>query len=107
MKTPLSLKGRPVIAGPSSPTQHLSELLETILAPLVPFLKSYIKDDWDFLRKFPSELDPNCDMFSCDIVSLYTNITHDLGLRALEYWVKKLYGLYNGKCPLHSDQQSL
>ena len=89
METPYTLKGRPVIAGPASPTQHLSELIEKILSPLVPNLQSYVKDDWDFLRKFPSELDPACDIFSCDIVSLYTNITHDLGLRALDFWITK------------------
>ena len=60
--TPQSLKGRPVIAGPASPTQLLRELLE--------------KNDWGFLRKFPSESDSTCDIFTCDIVSSYTNITH-------------------------------
>ena len=45
-------KDRPIIAGPNSPTQHLSELLEKILYPLVPYLKSYIKDDWDFRKNY-------------------------------------------------------
>ena len=31
MDPPENLKGRPIIAGPNSPTQHLSELLEKIL----------------------------------------------------------------------------
>ena len=90
LPVPSDLKGRPVIAGPVAPTQHLSELLEKILAPLVPQLKSYIKDDWDFLRKFPRQLEPDCNLYSCDVSSLYTNISHDLGIRALKYWTHKL-----------------
>ena len=66
---PNDLKGRPVIAGPEAPTQHLSELLEKILSPLVVNLESYIKDDWDFLRKFPRQLEPDCQLYSCDVVS--------------------------------------
>ena len=67
---------------------HLSELLEK--NPLVPYLKSYIKDDWDFRKKkLPSHFNYNCSLYSCDIVSLYSNITHDLGLTALEYWIGK------------------
>ena len=89
MDPPEDLKGRPIIAGPNSPTQHLSELLEKILSPLVPYLKSYIKDDWDFRKKLPSHFNYNCSLYSCDIVSLYSNITHDLGLTALEYWIEK------------------
>ena len=39
------LKGRPIAAGPNSPTQALSSLKEKILNPIVPFLTTYIKDD--------------------------------------------------------------
>ena len=66
---PNDLKGRPVVAGTEAPTQHLSELLEKILSPLVVNLESYIKDDWDFLRKFPRQLEPDCQLYSCDVVS--------------------------------------
>ena len=89
MKPHISLKGRPIIAGPNSPTQRLSSLLEKILTPLVPKLKSYIKDDWDFLKKLTRSLDPNFTFLTCYIVSLYTNILHKLGLRALLYYITK------------------
>ena len=65
----------------------LSELLEKLLTPIVKTLKSYIKDDWDFLRKLPSTNDYDCKLFSCDMVSLYTSIPHDLGLTAIQYWL--------------------
>ena len=95
MSVPPDLKGRPIIAGPESPTQRLSELLEKLLSPLVSSLKSYIKDDWDFLRKLPKTVDFDCELYSVDIVSLYTNIPHDLGVEAVSYYVDK----YRNKIP--------
>ena len=89
MEPPNDLKARPIIAGPKAPTQHLSELIEKIISPLVPKLKSFIKDDWDFQRKFPRFLNYPATLYSCDIESLYTNISHDLGLTALEYYINK------------------
>ena len=90
LEAPPDLKGRPIVGGPQSPTQHLSEFLEKLLSPLVPHLKSFVKDDWDYLRKLPRYIDPSYKLFSCDIVSLYTSIRHDLGLTALAYWMNEL-----------------
>ena len=39
------LKSRPIAAGPNSPTQALSSLIEKILKPIVPCLTIYVKDD--------------------------------------------------------------
>ena len=64
---PADLKGRPIVGGPSAPTRRLSTLIEKLLSPLVPLLKTYIKDDWDFLRKLPHQIDYPCTLFSCDI----------------------------------------
>ena len=86
IEIPLELKGRPIIAGPLCPTQRLSELLEKILTPLVSHLKSYIKDDWDFLRKLPNSVNYDSKLITYDIVSLYTSIPHDLGIAAIRYW---------------------
>ena len=89
MAPPISLKGRPIIAGPKSPTKNLSKLLEKILSPLVLHQKSYVKDDWAFLRHLPAEIEYEAELFTCDIVSLYTSIPHDLGVSAMKYWVQK------------------
>ena len=89
MAVPPDLKGRPIIAGPACPTQRLSEALEKILSPIVIYIKSFIKDDWDFLRKLPRNVEFDCDLYACDIVSLYTNIQHDLGIKAISYWIDK------------------
>ena len=89
MNPPSDLKGRPIIAGPNAQTRHLSELLHLILAPLVKELPSYIKDDWDFLRKLPHQIDFDCELVTCDIVGLYTNISLDLGTAAIKFWTER------------------
>ena len=75
---PPDLKGRPIVAAWSASTLPLSELLEKILKPIVLTQKSYIKDDWDFLRQLPHTTDESSNLFSCDVTSLYTSIPHEL-----------------------------
>ena len=86
---PADLKGRPISGGPESPTQRLSNLVEILLKPLVPTLKTYVKDDWDFLRQLPEKLPFQGTMYSCDITSLYTSIPTELGIEAINYWLGK------------------
>ena len=83
------LVGRPIIAGTKAPTRHLSDLISEILRPIVPKQTSYVKDDWDYLRKIPRNLNGKYKLFGCDIQSLYTSIPHDLGLKAMEYWITR------------------
>ena len=83
------LKGRPISGGPESPTQRLSNLVEILLKPLVPTLKTSVKDDWDFLRQLPEKLPFQGTMYSCDITSLYTSIPTELGIEAINYWSGK------------------
>ena len=89
MQPPSTLKGRPIISGPISPTKHLSQLISKILAPLVPLQDSYIKDDWAFIKQLPRNLDYEAELFTCDVVSLYTSIPHDLGVEAIEFWLQE------------------
>ena len=86
---PATLKARPIIAGPNSPTKHLSQLVDKIISPLVPLQSTYIKDDWDLIKKLPRLLDYDGELLTCDITSLYTSIPHTLGLQALEYWIDR------------------
>ena len=46
MADPPKIPGRPICAGPISPTHCLSNLLDIILKPLVYKVKSYVKDDF-------------------------------------------------------------
>ena len=58
MQSPEDLKGRPIVDGTNYPTL------------IVSCLKTYIQDDWDFIRKLPSHVDCPCVLASCDVVSL-------------------------------------
>ena len=83
------LKMRPIVAGPSSPTHRLSNFVDLILKPLCQHVPSYIRDGFDFLEQVPLQVKEDALLVSFDVVSLYTNITHDLGLKAIEYWLDK------------------
>ena len=91
------LVGRPIIAGTHSPTRHLSDLISEILRPIVPTQTSYVKDDWDYLRKIPRNLNGKYKLFGCDIQSLYTSIPHELGLKAIKYWINRCRTLIQGR----------
>ena len=84
---PADLKMRPIVAGPSSPTQRLSNFLDLILKPLCKHVASYIRDDLEFLAHIPEEVNENTILVSMDVVNLYTSIPHELGLQAIEYWL--------------------
>ena len=43
--------GRPVISGCGTPTEKISLFVDQKVRPLVPEIKSYIKDTNDFLHK--------------------------------------------------------
>ena len=88
--SPNDLKGRPIVAGCKAPTQRLSALIEKILAPIARKVKTYVKDDWHFLRLLPTDLSyKETILYSVDISSLYTSINHDLGIEATTYWINK------------------
>ena len=44
-------KLRPIVAGHKSPTKRLSIFVDILLKPLLSKIKSYVKDDFDFLKK--------------------------------------------------------
>ena len=84
---PNDLKGRPIVAGPNSPTQALSSLIEKILKPIVPCLTTYIKHEWNFIKQLLRTLNFEATLYSYDIEGLYTSMPIDLGLEAVSYWL--------------------
>ena len=91
IQSPADLKFRPIVAGPVCPTSRLSHLIDILLKPIPQYTKSYVRDDIDFLTKFQCQLDPNkiFKLVTFDVESLYTNIDHDLGIKAIKFWVEK------------------
>ena len=94
---PDELKGRPINGDVNSVTHGLSKLMDKVLNPLVPHLRTFIKDEYDFLRKFPKKIPSETRILCCDVTSLYTSIPTDLGIEALDYWLTKLSSLVPGR----------
>ena len=86
---PSDLTMRPIIARHSSVTSRLSDFLDTLLRPYLKVVKSYIRDDIDFLTKIPRETDEKKVLATFDITSMYTNINNDLGYEAIRFWLEK------------------
>ncbi|KAL5007663.1 hypothetical protein ScPMuIL_016469 [Solemya velum] len=86
---PKDLKLRPIVAGPESETQRLSHFLDLILKPICEKIPSFVRDDMDFLNHIPPEVPDSTILASFDVTSLYTNIPHDLGLTAANFWIEK------------------
>ena len=55
MIEPSDLKLRPIAAGPICPTRPLSNLIDILLKPFLLHVKSYVKDNLDFLSKCSRE----------------------------------------------------
>ena len=89
ISAPNDLKFRPIVAGPQCETHRLSEFLDILLRPFTNNVQSYIRDTMDFLAQLPSRTTENTMLVSFDVVNLYSNIPHNLGLEAIDYWLKK------------------
>ena len=87
---PDDLTFRPIVAGPLCPTHRLSNFLHLIFSSLTNLVPSFIKDTTSFLRKLPQTLNTPSYLCTMDIVSLYSNIPHDLGITAITYWINML-----------------
>ena len=94
---PSDLKFRPIVAGPVCPTSRLSHLIDILLKELPSQTNSYVRDDIDFLSKINRNLNPAHDntLITYDVESLYTNIDHDLGIKAITFWLRKHPHLIN------------
>ena len=86
---PSDLKLRPIVAGPSCPTHRLSHLLDILLQPFLKLIPAYLKNNLEFLNTLPPTMKDSEIFITLDVVSLYSNISHDLGYEAIEYWVTK------------------
>ena len=89
IKSPTDLKFRPIVAGTSSPTQHLSNLIDILLQKFITKMESYVRDDIDFLNHIPSQVEPHTTLSTFDITSLYSNIPNELGTEAIYYWLNQ------------------
>ena len=92
LKRPIDLTFRVIFGGPKNPMTGLASLVTEILNPYVKMVKSVVRDSIDFVNKIPvfSRLDlPFIQMWSVDVRDMYSSIEHQLGLRALRFWLER------------------
>ena len=77
--------GRPIISNTLTLTEPISHYVETQLKPYAQAARSYIQDTTHLLQKLSDigHMPENTLLATMDVSSLYTNISHSNGLRAL------------------------
>ena len=63
--------------------------MNILLKPFIEHVKSYIRDDIDFLNKLRTETNEKKVPATFDISSVYTNLDNDLGRQAINLWLEK------------------
>lgn len=82
------LKGRPIVSGIGSLTQHAGTYIDQILRPFVLAILSYLINTTDLLKRLDSIiLEPDMWLASIDVEALYTSIPHNNGLTAVKYFL--------------------
>lgn len=106
LQSPTDLKVRPIVAGPTCETHRISNLLDILLKPFIANIRSYVRDTVDFLNTLPKQVSQDSVFVSFDATNLYSNIPHELGLEAIEYWLDRfpnsLHYRYSKKFVLES-----
>ena len=74
-----------MISDYGTPTEKVSEILDSELKSVMQEIRSYIKNSSDFINKLKNtDHIPQDDiMVTADAVGLYPSIPHDAGLEAL------------------------
>ncbi|XP_057290233.1 uncharacterized protein LOC130612918 [Hydractinia symbiolongicarpus] len=85
------IPGRPIVSAVNSITENISEFLNLCLQPLLPKLKSYVKDTKHLIQRLqtiPAQ-NEHVLLVSADVSSLYTNIPHQEGVDACIHFIRK------------------
>ena len=81
-KNPIAV--RPIVSGCGGPTENISQLVDLHLKPHVPKIKSYLRDSGHLISILESTPIPtNCTLATIDVKSLYLNIPHEDGIKAV------------------------
>ena len=67
-------------------SKRLIDFADILFKPLLFKIKSFVKDDFDFLKKCDRNFTKNSKLVTFDVTILNTNMLHELGLKAIEYW---------------------
>lgn len=92
--------GRPIVSGIGTVTEQLSRYVDVIISSLPCKFSSYLKDTNHFLLDIDELVIPdNSVLVTLDVVSLYTNIPHSDGIKA----VIQAYEELSDEKPIGSD----
>ena len=83
------VEGRPIVGGPCFYTSGISEMIDIILKPIVSLIPHILRDSFDLISRCNKQFTGETFLGTCDIKALYTNLSFDLVLKAVEYWVTK------------------
>lgn len=84
--------GRPIISGTGTLTEPISSYIDSLIKDIPPTHESFLRDTNHFLREIADVKIPDgAFLVTLDVSSLYTNIPHDDGVRALV----ESYGTHN------------
>ena len=78
---PEDLTVGPIVGGPNCPTRTLSQLIDIALKPFLIHIKSYVKDNINYLRKFSRKNNDSTTLVTFDVKSLYTSIPNSYGIK--------------------------
>uniref|UniRef100_A0A8C5M9D4 Reverse transcriptase domain-containing protein n=1 Tax=Leptobrachium leishanense TaxID=445787 RepID=A0A8C5M9D4_9ANUR len=80
--------GRPIVSGINSISCRISEHIDHLLQPLVQKTSAYLKDTITTLQIIRDiKWEPGYLLATCDVNSLYTIIPHDIGCKAVEFFL--------------------
>ena len=85
----LTIKGRPIVAGPCYHTSVVSQILHVLIEPTLSFIKHILKDSLDFIDRINTQCTVNTIL--SDIKSLHTYMKHDVFYKAIGYWIDEFH----------------
>ena len=80
---------RPIVVGPNCFTSRLSNFLDILMKPFLKKIKSFVRDDIDFVEKLPRNTDYKKVLLTLDVTNMYTIIDNELEKEAIKYWLEK------------------
>ena len=83
------IEGRPIVGGPCFFTSGLSEMIDIILKPIVSLIPHILRDSFDLINRCSKQFADGTLLGTCDVKSLYTNLSFDLVINSVQYWVTK------------------
>ena len=86
---PSDLKFRPIVAGPPCPSNRHSRLIDILLQSFQHKIKTYIRENIDFLNFIPKKNYSNTLIITFHVTNLCSNIAHELRKQAISFWIDK------------------